>query len=135
MIYLSDCESNTLYIITTDMQMREIKFRCRDKEAEWMFEFNLLDEEWYNEKLGTIPLDESQVIMQYTWLKDKNWKEIYEGDILMIWKELIEVVKWVGDGEWMWDKQPLVWFVHHQSIYKEPVEIIWNIYENVDMLE
>lgn len=119
--------------------MREIKFRCRDKEAEWMFEFNLLDEEWYNEKLGTIPLDESQVIMQYIWLKDKNWMDIYEGDIVTIypidWPTAPYQSTVVRSQEYAWFsfkwENWCTWFPWvHGSI-----EVIGNIYETSELLK
>jgi len=52
--------------------MREIKFRAWDKDLHKM----------YN-KWTVIPDDDrSHILMQYTGLKDKNGKEIYEGDIV-----------------------------------------------------
>lgn len=52
--------------------MREIKFRAWNKTAKTMItDVNRID------LVGT-----AEVLMQYTGLKDKNGKEIYEGDIL-----------------------------------------------------
>ena len=78
-------------------------------------------------------------IMQSTGLKDKNGKEIFEGDIV-VYKDREAVVKWHGSyasfiyrfvdemqervSEW----DPLFLAYHH-------FEIIGNVYENPELLE
>lgn len=58
--------------------MREIKFRAWDMENKIM-RFSGIEEPLTMGEI--IPLN-SYILMQYTGLKDKNGKEIYEGDIL-----------------------------------------------------
>jgi uncharacterized phage protein (TIGR01671 family) len=62
--------------------MRDLKFRIWDKEGKKMrYEMTGLhcDFDFCNPLLWYF---ENRVVMQYTGLKDKNGKEIYEGDIL-----------------------------------------------------
>jgi len=58
--------------------MREIKFRAFDKVENKMI-YNLQDRCGLKEDLKCV----NHIIMQYIGLKDKNGKEIYEGDILI----------------------------------------------------
>lgn len=61
--------------------MREIKFRWRDNVSDSMYYFDIyeLSSNRPDKEIYLWPVEQ---IMQYTWLKDKNWKEIYEGDII-----------------------------------------------------
>lgn len=71
--------------------MREIKFRIWDVENKKMLKVKELDFEatFYGGRIAIRPKKcndyfdtEDVILMQYTGLKDKNGKEIYEGDII-----------------------------------------------------
>ena len=67
--------------------MREIKFKAWDKEAKkFVSGYEAFDYvcSWQNDETGShiIIRQERYQTLQYTGLKDKNGKEIYEGDVI-----------------------------------------------------
>ena len=107
--------------------MREIKFRIWDINArKWLksFNTNLLDIHEFN----------LAKIMQYTGLKDKNNKEIYEGDIFHIGsKKILYVVEWIDCGLKGRQIKNKSWI--GLDYWKDDIEVIGNIYENPELME
>ena len=117
--------------------MREIKFKARFQD-EWIYWESGDKSNWFWEKVREFDLDP----FQYTGLKDKNGKEIYEGDIIK-WKDNdntynIFIVKyeieWCGftiesiqnSGQYMLNGD-------HCRHYNS--EVIGNKFENPDLLK
>lgn len=137
--------------IKKDWSDREIKFRLWSKEdfrfIEWEFYISLNWNLYENQHWHIVLLPKDKyVIVQYTGLKDKNWKEIYEWDLLIdktkTWIDLIpRVVEFVSCNVTNWWHAPYVTqhWAHWYSSVKlnlvfDKVEIIWNIYENPELL-
>ena len=133
--------------------MREIKFRAFDV-AENMTYFNL-DGNALKRGVREQPLqsmlqqEEGYELMQYTGLKDKNGKEIYEGDIIRFYfdadngysdtsedGDFTEMIDTVGfsKGAFMFVNNVVNASALARSHNKHS-EIIGNIYENPELLD
>jgi hypothetical protein len=124
--------------------MKEIKFRAWDKENKKMMKVSSLsleNKEISVKENGTFRLFRMQDLMQYTGLKDKNGKEICEGDIVKILKlegygESCDQVEYTAKIEYYISEfrlQLLDLRLSDESIVE--IEIIGNIYENKNLLE
>jgi uncharacterized phage protein (TIGR01671 family) len=109
--------------------MREIKFRGFNGKE--MVFFELFSKPW--------PWSNENPVMQFTGLKDKNGKEIYEGDIMEFpWDEKQTCKGTVEFGDGWFDihlQEGAEWPDHHTPINDGEGEVIGNIYENPDLLK
>ena len=107
--------------------MREIKFRAWDKEtASWTTPGSLAVEPDFSLK----GLGGDIVLMQFTGLKDKNGKEVYEGDIITD-AHGVKLAIGFHDGGF--------WCVYPNGTkilpYQGTTEIVGNIYESPELLK
>ena len=136
--------------------MRKIKFRIWNKEINKMWSHELMHRNAVfalasglkGKDFLIIPTTENHILMQYTGIKDKNGKEVYEGDIIQSRSEMIEImsnkstgrfktenyeVRWQKDegrwGRWKNDKFALLYGLNEDHLLKW-YEVIGNIYEN-----
>lgn len=123
--------------------MREIKFRAWDEELKLMLKpVDLSQPLQYYKWLGR----GDRPIMQYTGLKDKNGKEIYEGDIMKVNEDLTKMfyIKEIGivtylRGQFYADEDcvDLSGFSCLADMGGKFIraEVIGNIYENPELLK
>ena len=124
--------------------MREIKFRAWLKEEKIIGEvlgIDILHKEIFfsNEDVDCYGHTDFKDIelMQYTGLKDKNNKEIYEGDIVKLRANHgIGVIKYYDEwGAFVVEYiKPRPLAVLGMNYYKEDIEVLGNIYENPKLL-
>jgi hypothetical protein len=107
---------------------REIKFRAWNPDTKEIYEWNSIKQYPAGQLFNV--LNEKFIIMEFTNLKDKNGKEIYEGDIIKSGKDALGVVKWRHFGFEQDMINTLGWWV-----IQEDGEVIGNIYENPELLQ
>lgn len=119
--------------------MREIKFRVWDSREKKMAHKLKLD--WMggtpelNDAIATIQR-ENVVLMQFTGLRDRNRKEIYEGDVVSgAYYQGRTVVEWVGDHGWTVKSYHMDAEGKIGSYPTAFIEVIGNIYENPELLQ
>lgn len=137
------------------MAQREIKFRCWDVtrgwKGEWVDGDDILESVNIIEggvSVGLESVPKRYILEQYTGLKDKNGKEIYEGDILgmpsitdkVCWQVVWGYAKpFLGEGTkdfptgWHFTILSTVPQYIHPDV--EQMEVVGNLHENPELVE
>ena len=117
--------------------MRKIKFRGkREHDGEWVYGVPIFfpDESVYLVTIGCFRLDKTIItpstLGQYTGFKDKNGKEIYEGDVCV---EDAEYGDGCFDVVWHVDDIHCGWSISPSDVWE--ARVIGNIHENPELLE
>ena len=122
--------------------MREIKFRGLSLTGYWIYgnldnQGNMVEIFNRDDGMFSKSVVMPKTIGQYTGLKDKDGKEIYEGDILEFSKGSIMYVEWDDDFKIFVLTDPRI-NLKNGSIgnwYVEKTKIIGNIFENKELLK
>lgn len=144
--------------------MREIKFRGKNLNTkEWVYgdllQWNdgetaigvhgqFIDDGYhFNENYDKTPYVDETTVGQYTSLKDKNGKEIYEGDIINVNGKYPKLIRYID--EWAsyclanltdldcdlktryWHQVSPCWWTD----YKREIKVIGNVYDNPELLK
>ena len=120
--------------------MREIKFRAWHKADEKMYEvYGFAQNKWFLKGKQFPMPNGAVVIMQYTGLKDKDGKEIYEGDLLTDYGEAPPLYVEYSEKHGAYcfvDKFDSSGTVYYTPlmIYYEQMEVIGNIFEHPHLI-
>ena len=131
--------------------MRPIKFRAWDASEKELVGWGALihdPDNWFNTMLLDVHEDKSDVLMQYTGLKDKNGVEIYEGDYLRRFDSDGDRDIWLYEVRWQATIASFLMYKHAIPVLGHAAQELWfadgsglryevigNIYENPDLLE
>lgn len=128
---------------------RPIKFRTWDSHQKRFRDLAIAWNQYTNQNYGIdgeeghYPVNKGYTIQQFTGIKDKNGREIYEGDIIIFHKLhapcreypngfsafITKEIKWNEEGYW----EGIVNF--NMGYDSNNREVIGNIFENPELLE
>lgn len=127
---------------------REIKFRAWDKEKKQMISLRDFDtsyaegahlifgcEAYDHCYPDDVKLLSEYELMQFTGLKDKNGKEIYEGDIVRCGNYQAEIIFNKNIASFRIQYTALSGNLANDVIYGHDWEVIGNVFENTELLK